>query len=121
MLQTVSTSSDKCRYARGPARRLDYALIRQRLEAGEHNSDLAAEYGVSCSVISRCAYRAGYRWQRGLRSVKRRPTWKADEQKRQEIVSLVAVGFSQTLVAMEYGLSRSRVSMIVCESRRALQ
>ena len=44
--------------------KIDGAVIRARLEAGEFNGDLAREYGVHRSAISHAARRSGYDWRK---------------------------------------------------------
>ena len=96
-------------------RRLDPAVIRTRLEAGEFNIDLAAEYHVSPASISVAARKAGYEWKK-LRS-RHIKTGRANAKitigQRDDIVKRVAVGETQKALAQEYGLSRARVSVII--------
>ena len=94
--------------------KIDGAVIRARLEAGEFNGDLAREYGVHRSAISHAARRSGYDWRKVIgRQTKIPIHTKITRVQRDDIVKRVSAREKQITLAREYGLSRSRVSQIV--------
>ena len=96
--------------------RIDYAIVRARLEAGEFNSDLAREYGVSPSAITNGATRAG--WNRrasGMHTKNLGRTLKISIEDRKRIVARVRSGVMQKFVASEFGVSRTLVCTLVSD------
>ena len=91
--------------------RIDYAIVRARLEAGEFNADLAREYGVKPCAISNGARRAG--WKRNGQHTKMfGREIKLTLEQRRVIADRVRAGEMQTALAAEYGVSRTRIFWI---------
>ena len=97
--------------------RIDYAIVRARLKAGEYNADLASEYGVSRAAITRGARRAGWygprRGQRKKGVGELRDGSKLKLLQRAHIASLARAGQSRRALAEEYGVTTCRVDQIV--------